>query len=109
MTATTAKDLVQAFDLGRTHVHYFKTSGEAYDAAMTGTHPDSGDDVLIGDILVVESEQVIGLADTWPVAVTSQRGQLHAPALNIVSYCADNGIPHARLVQAQDMAADLNW
>jgi hypothetical protein len=109
MKTVEQKDMVQAFDLGRTHVHYFKTTGDAYDAAMTGEDIDTGNDVLVGDILVVESEQVIGLADTWPIAVTSQRGQFHAPAMDIVKYCADNGIPAMRLAQARAMAIDAGW
>lgn len=50
---------------------HFETSGGAYDAAM------SDDTIQKGDVLVVESEGVVGLADTWPVAVTLEAGQLH--------------------------------
>lgn len=50
---------------------HFESTGAAYDAAM------SDDRIRKGDVLVVKSEEVVGLADTWPVAVTLEAGQLH--------------------------------
>ena len=42
-------------------VHYFDTSGEAYDASQTH------DDISDGDVLVVESEQAVAiLMKAWP-------------------------------------------
>ena len=54
--------------------HQFDTTGEAYDATQCF------EEIKTGDILVIESERVVGIADTWPVAVTKERGHLHAPA-----------------------------
>lgn len=55
----------------RRTVHFFDSTGEAYDA----TQCDEA--VRDGDILVIESEGVIGIAHTWPVAVTQAYGRLH--------------------------------
>lgn len=52
-------------------VHFFDTTGEAYDACQT-------DDLNDGDVIVVRSEGVVGVVDTWPVAVTKANGKLHA-------------------------------
>ncbi len=52
-------------------VHYFKSSREAYDACNYSERVEDG------DILVIEAEQVIGLAWAWPVAVTQKVGAFH--------------------------------
>ncbi|MFJ4686520.1 hypothetical protein [Streptomyces sp. NPDC088789] len=49
----------------------FDSTGEAYDAVQCR------DDIRDGDVLVIEHEQVIGLADTWPFALTEKHGELH--------------------------------
>lgn len=51
--------------------HRFETSGEAYDACQCD------DEIKDGDVLIVESERVVGIAHTWPVAVTREHGALH--------------------------------
>ncbi len=50
----------------------FDSTGEAYDACQC--------DVTIktGDILLIESEEVVGIAGTWPFAVTKRTGALHS-------------------------------
>lgn len=61
--------------------HKFSSTGEAYDATQC--------DPLIqdGDMLIIKSEQVIGVAYCWPIAVTLKNGQLHSikPDVNIQS------------------------
>jgi hypothetical protein len=52
-------------------VHRFGSTGEAYDACQC----DEG--IRDGDVLVVEPEGVVGVADTWPFAVTRETGVLH--------------------------------
>ena len=52
-------------------IHNFETTADAYDA--TQCDPE----VKKGDILIIESERDIGIADTWPVAVTREHGALH--------------------------------
>lgn len=52
-------------------IHSFASSGIAYDATQCD------DAVKTGDILVIESEGVVGVAYTWPFAVTEKHGDLH--------------------------------
>lgn len=52
-------------------IHEFSSTGDAYDACQCD------DAVLGGDILIVRSEFVVGIAGTWPFAVSSDHGQLH--------------------------------
>ncbi|MEU7146997.1 hypothetical protein AB0B15_02995 [Streptomyces sp. NPDC045456] len=49
----------------------FSSTGEAYGAVQCR------DDIRDGDVLVIEREQVIGIADTWPFALTENHGDLH--------------------------------
>jgi hypothetical protein len=51
--------------------HYFDSTGEAYDACQCD------EKISTGDALVIESEQIVGLAYTWPVAITEAYGVLH--------------------------------
>lgn len=53
-------------------IHTFDSTGEAYDACQCD------ENIHDGDVLVIEAEQVVGVADTWPVAVTKEYGSLHA-------------------------------
>lgn len=55
----------------KTH-HVFDTSGDAYDACQC----DEG--IVNGDLLDITSEPIVGLAWTWPVAVTETAGVLHS-------------------------------
>jgi hypothetical protein len=52
----------------------FRSTGEAYDATQMR------EDIVFGDVLIIESERVVGLADTWPVSVTKDAGKLHTYA-----------------------------
>ncbi|MFF4504853.1 hypothetical protein [Streptomyces sp. NPDC001401] len=53
-------------------VHRFADTCEAYDATQCR------DDIRDGDVLVVESERVVGFLDAaWPVAITEARGEFH--------------------------------
>ena len=64
------------------NIFTFPTTGEAYDGCMCGI-PEYDDDlngdkeIKCGDILMIPSEKVIGVCDTWPIAVTKEHGQLH--------------------------------
>jgi hypothetical protein len=51
--------------------HYFDSSGEAYDACQCD------ETIQNGDVLVIASERIVGLAHTWPVTVTADHGALH--------------------------------
>lgn len=52
-------------------IHYFESTGEAYDAC------NCDETVKQGDTVVVASERVVGLAWAWPVAVTKEHGHFH--------------------------------
>ncbi len=55
-----------------TRIHAFQTSGNAYDATQTDER------IATGDILLILPEKIVGIAYTWPYAVTSDCGKLHA-------------------------------
>jgi hypothetical protein len=60
-------------------VHEFESSEEAYGACQCELND--------GEVLHIPSEGVVGLAWTWPVAVTAAHGELHA--LKVPSSLAD--------------------
>ena len=53
------------------NVHIFDDSVEAYG------HCQWDDEVHTGDVLVIPSEGIVGIAHTWPVAVTVEHKELH--------------------------------
>ena len=57
-------------------VHEHEDSREAYGACQTD------DDHEDGDVLVIESEQVVGIVGTWPCAITVKRGKLEQAKQN---------------------------
>ncbi|AYO75932.1 hypothetical protein [Sphingobium yanoikuyae] len=59
-----------AFETRRQHA--FASTGNAYDA----TQCDEA--ITTGDTLIVLAEEVVGVAMTWPFAVTAVCGKLHA-------------------------------
>ncbi|MFJ3545436.1 hypothetical protein ACIPQH_25110 [Streptomyces rubiginosohelvolus] len=77
-------------------VHRFDSTGEAYDATQCR------DDIHDGDVLVIESENVVGfLRSAWPGAITTAHGELHtftAPA---------RAIDHGKYAASVDMAEQI--
>lgn len=79
-------------------VHEFETSGEAYDACQCD------ETIANGDVLLIASEGVVGVADTWPVAVTFAYGKLHTPgegytlAACLEGRAAASGIHFAKVI-----------
>lgn len=57
--------------MNTTRIHTFDSTQEAYDACQCD------ESIKDGDILLIPSEGVVGLAGTWPVAVTVKYGELH--------------------------------
>lgn len=57
---------------GTNKAHLFDSTGEAYNACQCNS------EIKTGDTLVIGSEGVVGLADTWPFAVTDESGDLHS-------------------------------
>jgi hypothetical protein len=75
-------------------VHTFPSSGDAYDATQCR------DDIKNGDILACE-DGVIGLAWTWPIAVTANYGKLHTVEVGqAAALLADAGITKAQAEEA---------
>ena len=70
------------------NIWHFDSTVEAYDACQCR------EDIKTGDILVIENEQVIGLADCWPVALTKERGELHQikPDWPVAGWCQRNNV-----------------
>lgn len=60
-------------------IHTFDTSGEAYDHSMIGTYYNGAASVEVkrGDVILVPSEKVAGVVDTWPIAASKECGALH--------------------------------
>lgn len=60
-------------------VHYFESTGDAYDWCMGGGIGGGyeDDDIHSGDTIVIKSEGVVGVSDAWPQAVTKHFGDLH--------------------------------
>ncbi|WP_199570569.1 hypothetical protein [Streptomyces murinus] len=81
-------------------VHRFDSTGDAYDATQWN------DEIRDGDVLVVESEGVVGiLRSAWPAALTPANGELHkltAPAGEV-----DGGRYAASVAAAADVARSL--
>ena len=57
-----------------TAIHRFESTAEAYDACQCD------DTIRTGDVLIVAPEGVVGIAGTWPVAVTQAHGEFHRVA-----------------------------
>ena len=58
-------------------IHIFNDTGIAYNFAM------SQDEIHTGDILLAIDEKVVGLAYTWPVAITEEHGEFHHATVGI--------------------------
>lgn len=89
----------------------FDTTGDAYDAVQTH------DEIKTGDTLLIPSEQIVGLAYTWPVAVTAQVGKLHTVASGPIAKL-DAGIgdktgkpvfTEEQVEFAQELARSFGW
>ncbi len=78
------------------NIHHFDSTGDAYDACQTR------DDIVNGDVLVIAQEGVVGIADTWPVAVTEAKGHLHAmkDQAALADYAIERGWPEGCVAAA---------
>lgn len=63
----------------------FEDTADAYGAVQCD------DDINNGDTLLVESEGVVGIANTWPVAVTTEFGEFHTIG-NVAEFLACSNI-----------------
>ena len=89
-----------------TTIHSFETTGNAYDGVMTS------DRILTGDIIIIPSEKVVGLADAYPVAITAETGHLHGFNGNrqdFDRYCTEAEMPHDAAAAAFRIAEQLGY
>lgn len=62
----------ERFAFSAWRIHAFASTGNAYDAVQTD------ETIAAGDTLLMLDERVVGVAMTWPFAVTAEVGKLHA-------------------------------
>lgn len=86
-------------------IHTFGSSSEAYDAVQTSEH------IRDGDILHIPFEEVVGVAYTWPFAVTYNNGSLHCKQLTSMweQVCASTGIPVEKVQAAVTFASQQGY
>ncbi|QNE07807.1 hypothetical protein [Croceicoccus marinus] len=86
-------------------IHAFETTGNAYDAVQTD------EAIGTGDTLLIFGEAVVGVALTWPFAVTAECGHLHqvAPKTDdtLDAFAASLGVEHAAIERAAELARRL--
>jgi hypothetical protein len=58
----------------------FYSTGDAYDACQCN------EEICEGDVLVIEEEKVVGIAGTWPCALTARHGELHLTTRDLRTY-----------------------
>lgn len=61
-------------------VHHFYGSGDAYHATQCR------EDIQDGDVLLIEESRIVGIAWTWPFAITEGHGELHRLDTNPRTY-----------------------
>jgi len=62
----------ERFAFSAWRIHAFASTGNAYDAVQTD------ETIAAGDTLLILDERVVGVAMTWPFAITAETGKLHA-------------------------------
>ncbi len=62
----------ERFSFSAWRIHAFASTGNAYDAVQTD------ETIAAGDTLLILEEGVVGVAMTWPFAITAEVGKLHA-------------------------------
>lgn len=87
-------------------VHRFDDTDTAYDITQTEERVHRG--IRDGDVLVVESEGVVGvLTNAWPVALTEAHGQFHLMSERYLIREMNDGRFAASADVAERVAADL--
>lgn len=82
-------------------VHHFDDTTEAYNATQCN------EEMRDGDVLVIEPEKVIGIAWTWPFALTERFGELHVTTADPRTY--QGGIFAAGVELAEQLASERGW
>ena len=83
-----------------TKIHNFDTTGEAYDACQCD------DDINTGDVLVIDNENVVGLAWVWPFALTENSGKLHTLEPDVDPLTFEDGKFAAGVLAARAIIAE---
>jgi len=87
--------------------HYFDSSQDAYDLCMSGVSR-IGERIQRDDILIIPAERVVGIAAVYPIAVTTESGELHG----ITTLFGDPTIPaltwRAAVGYAEQYGFELN-
>lgn len=89
-------------------IHAFAMTGNAYDAVQTDGS------IAVGDTLLILGEKIVGVAMTWPFAITAELGNLHAVcAPGDGETLADNekalNVPHGAIVRACRLARVIGF
>ena len=74
----------ERFAFSAWRIHAFASTGNAYDAVQTD------ETIATGDTLLILNERVVGVAMTWPFAITAEPGKLHA----VCEPCAGETLGH---------------
>lgn len=62
----------ERFAFSAWRIHAFGSTGNAYEAVQTD------ETIAAGETLLILDERVVGVAMTWPFAITAKPGKLHA-------------------------------
>lgn len=88
-------------------IHVFETTGNAYDGVQTDER------IVTGDLLLIMNEAVVGVAMTWPFAVTAEAGHLHQvapkPSETIDQLATSLGVEPAAMTRAVALARQLGF
>ena len=84
----------------QTLIPNFGSSGEAYDRIQWDDH------MITGRIFTVESEQIVGIAWAWPVAVTQAHGKLHTTTRDPRQW-GDDGFGESKVAASVEAALNL--
>ncbi|MFE4527164.1 hypothetical protein ACFRMO_08190 [Streptomyces anulatus] len=79
----------------------FQSTAAAYGACQCS------EDIRDGDVLVIEDEKVVGIAWTWPFALTEDFNELHVTTANPRTY--QGGIFAAGVDRAEQIAKERGW
>lgn len=89
-------------------IHAFGSSGNAYDAVQTD------ESIAAGETLLILDERVVGVAMTWPFAITAEAGKLHAvcepgAGENLEHLEKALGVPDGSIARACRLARTLGF
>jgi len=87
-------------------IHNCRSTKDAYDFSNMGS---TFNDVPVntGDLLFIESEKVIGMVDTWPIALTKNHNKLHNLTDGFtLETCPDS---HREPILAEYVAGNNRW